>query len=224
MDYIKLAANEKTAQKLFSVSQYIFIKRAVDIILAMILLVLVLPILIVLLIIITIQLKENPFFIQERGLSLSKYRFRIYKLKTLKNNELTVNKNKENILVREDLTSYVIPIGVWLRKKGFDELPQLINVIKGEMSFIGPRPLPIDEMRYMGQKEPDLYGRRDRLNSKPGISGYWQLFGNRNEGFKNLVGLDEYYERNRSILFDSYLMFRTIPLIFFLRHSDAICK
>ncbi|GAB6283639.1 MAG: hypothetical protein STSR0008_24240 [Ignavibacterium sp.] len=155
-----------------------------------------------------------------RGLSLNKHKFKIYKLRTLKKSHHYYNSN--NIYYKEEYKDSVLPIGKFLRKTGLDELPQLINILKGEMTFIGPRPLSFEDLLIMKNEEEHYYERRSKLCSKPGISGLWQLYGNRNRGSENLIHYDEYYEKNKSLKLDITLLLLTIPIIFFGNHSDAI--
>ena len=103
----------------------------------------------------------------------------------------------------------VTPIGRFLRKWSLDELPQLINVLRGEMSLVGPRPLPVDEVRRFD----DLAHRR-RLSVKPGLTCLWQVSGRNNvHDFRDWVRLDLYYIDNWSLWLDLKILFRTIPVV-----------
>ena len=130
--------------------------------------------------------------------------------------------NSNGILFRYDLKKYVPPFCGWLRKSGLDEITQLINVLKGEMSLVGPRPLTIADLKIMKEYEPEIHKRREMLESKPGITGCWQIFGDRNKGLENLAVLDEYYEKEKSVLLDMKLLFSTIVLVMTAKHSDSI--
>lgn len=103
----------------------------------------------------------------------------------------------------------VTPLGRWLRKYSVDELPQLWNVLRGEMSLVGPRPLPVDEVRRFN----DLAHRR-RLSVKPGLTCLWQISG-RNEvkDFKDWVRLDLEYIDNWSLWLDVKILLRTVPVV-----------
>jgi len=103
----------------------------------------------------------------------------------------------------------ITPLGKWLRKYSLDELPQLFNVLRGEMSLVGPRPLPVDEVKRFN----DLAHRR-RLSVKPGLTCLWQVSG-RNEisDFKDWVRLDLEYIDNWSIWLDLLILLRTIPAV-----------
>ena len=167
------------------------------------------------------KLGAAPFSHQQRGLTLEGPEFKIYKFRTLKNSKLTL-KESTHIFEKEDLSGLVTVTGFVLRKTGLDELPQLINVLIGEMSLVGPRPLSLWDLKMMKEDERDLYNRRMCIVSKPGITGYWQIYGNRQKGVPDLVEADELYEKNKSFVFDLFLISMTIPILFFTKHSDAI--
>jgi len=103
----------------------------------------------------------------------------------------------------------ITPLGRWLRKYSIDELPQLINVLIGQMSLVGPRPLPVYEV----EKFPNPAQRR-RLSVKPGLTCIWQISG-RNEvrDFETWVKLDLNYIDNWSIWLDMHILLRTVPVV-----------
>ncbi len=171
-------------------------------------------------IVIYVQSGEFPFYLQKRSLTLEKRHFNVIKLKTLysKNKAKVVN----TVFIKSELHKYLIPFGKFLRRTGLDELPQLINVIKGEMSLIGPRPLMESDLVAIKNNAPELYSLRNNLNCKPGITGYWQVFGNRLNGVADLIGCDLLYAQNKSFLFDLKVLLKTIPLVLFAAHADAI--
>jgi lipopolysaccharide/colanic/teichoic acid biosynthesis glycosyltransferase len=100
----------------------------------------------------------------------------------------------------------VIPGGSLLRRLGIDELPQLINVLKGEMSLVGPRPdvVPVDDY---------IHWQRRRFEVLPGITGLWQVSGKNRTTFTTMMRLDAAYVRRRSFWLDLWILFRTIPAI-----------
>jgi lipopolysaccharide/colanic/teichoic acid biosynthesis glycosyltransferase len=101
----------------------------------------------------------------------------------------------------------LIPGGRFLRASGLDELPQIFNVLRGEMSLVGPRPcLPREFERY----QPPEW---QRVNALPGLTGYWQVNGKNNTTFKEMIAMDLFYIRNMSIWLDLTIMFRTIPTL-----------
>jgi undecaprenyl-phosphate galactose phosphotransferase len=100
-------------------------------------------------------------------------------------------------------------IGRWLRKTSVDEFPQLINVLKGEMSLVGPRPcLPYEWENY------EEWHKR-RLSVMPGCTGMWQVAGRSVVGFEDMVILDLYYIQNASLMLDFTLLLRTLPVMVF---------
>lgn len=188
---------------------------------AFLLLLILLPIILIILLLVFIDLKTNPIFIQKRGLTLEKGIFYIYKIRTMKGKE---HRHIYSIDNKSELRKYVTPFGRILRKSGFDEILQLINVIQGEMKFIGPRPLSFYDLSMMAVESPNLYNRRDKIKSKPGITGYWQIFGSRDKGTINLIECDEYYESNKSISLNIKITIKTFFKIITLQHSDSILK
>lgn len=199
---------------------YAFVKRILDIFISFVLLIIALPGLLLFSFIIYLQTGLNPIYIQKRGLSLNKFQFNIYKLRTLYPSQK--HHTDSNIFIQNEFKDSIIPIGRFLRKTGIDEFPQLINVLLGNMSLIGPRPLANNDLNIIKETDNALYMRRESINVKPGITGYWQIFGNREKGFVNMVELEEYYKLNRSLSLDLFLMVMTVPLMLFAMHSDAI--
>ena len=99
-------------------------------------------------------------------------------------------------------------MGGWLRRLSLDELPQLFNVLKGEMSLVGPRPFVVYE-----DEKIDGWARR-RLDLTPGITGLWQVLGRNDIGFEEMVRLDYLYVNNWSLWWDLKLLLRTAPIVF----------
>ncbi len=103
----------------------------------------------------------------------------------------------------------VTSIGRFLRKFSLDEFPQLFNVLRGEMSLVGPRPLPVDEVKRFN----DLAHRR-RLSVRPGLTCLWQISGRNNvKDFKDWVRLDLEYIDNWSLWLDLKILWRTVPVV-----------
>jgi lipopolysaccharide/colanic/teichoic acid biosynthesis glycosyltransferase len=102
----------------------------------------------------------------------------------------------------------ITPVGAFLRRYSLDELPQLLNVFKGDMAMVGPRPLILDEDRHV------VDWARRRLYVKPGITGLWQVLGRSDIPFAEMTRLDYVYVGNWSVWGDLRLMLRTIPVIF----------
>ena len=101
----------------------------------------------------------------------------------------------------------ITPVGRFLRKTSLDELPQLLNVVKGEMSLVGPRPLPADDGDFLGDV-------RRRLLVRPGMTGLWQVSGRSELSWDDAVRLDLYYVDNWSLAFDLVILWRTVGVVF----------
>ncbi len=102
----------------------------------------------------------------------------------------------------------ITEIGRFLRRTSLDELPQLINVIKGEMSLVGPRPIVDSEL--------SLYGRSAKyyLSVNPGMTGLWQVSGRNNISYKRRIAMDRYYVVNRGIMLDAYILLKTLRVLY----------
>ena len=107
----------------------------------------------------------------------------------------------------------VTRVGGFLRRWSLDELPQLVNVLKGEMSLVGPRPLPVRDFLRMEEEE------KRRLGAVPGMTGYWQISGRSNLSFEDMVRLDLYYMENWSLSFDLKIILKTLGAV--LRREGA---
>jgi lipopolysaccharide/colanic/teichoic acid biosynthesis glycosyltransferase len=104
--------------------------------------------------------------------------------------------------------SRIIPLGTWIRAAGLDELPQLINVLRGEMSLVGPRPcLPFESAHYREWQ-------KERFNTLPGLTGLWQVSGKNNTTFQEMIQLDIEYSRTKSLSLDLEIIVRTFPAMF----------
>jgi undecaprenyl-phosphate galactose phosphotransferase len=90
------------------------------------------------------------------------------------------------------------------------------------MQFIGPRPLTLEDLKTIKKYNPDLYEKRSGIKMKPGITGYWQTFGNRNNGVEDLINSDLYYYKNASFKLGVKIMFMTIFIMLTGKHSDSI--
>ena len=158
----------------------------------------------------------GPIFFRQQRSGLNGSPFNIFKFRTMATN---AEQFKHELAAMNEMTGPVFkvtndpritPIGKFLRKYSLDELPQLFNVLRGDMSLVGPRPLPVDEVRRFS----DLAHRR-RLSVKPGLTCLWQIKGrNQISDFKEWVRLDLEYIDNWSIWLDIAILIRTIPAVF----------
>jgi exopolysaccharide biosynthesis polyprenyl glycosylphosphotransferase len=158
---------------------------------------------------------KGPVFFRQQRSGLNGAPFSIYKFRTMATNaeqfkhELAAMNEMSGPVFKLTNDPRITPVGRWLRKFSLDELPQLFNVLRGEMSLVGPRPLPVDEVRRFN----DLAHRR-RLSVKPGLTCLWQVSGrNKISDFKDWVRLDLQYIDNWSIWLDLTILLRTIPAV-----------
>jgi len=104
----------------------------------------------------------------------------------------------------------ITPLGKFIRKYSIDEMPQLVNVIKGEMSIVGPRPYLKEELEEQQRRFPGTERYvKEMLTVKPGITGYWQVTGRSDVLFDKRVVMDAYYARKKSLIFDVLIMLKT---------------
>jgi len=161
----------------------------------------------------------GPVFFHQRRGGKHGYPFTMLKFRTM---DVDAEARRESLMDRNEMSGPVFKvsddprvtsIGRWLRRTSIDELPQLVNVLRGEMSLVGPRPLPLYEV----EKFEDLAHRR-RLSVKPGMTCLWQVSG-RNEvcDFKEWVRLDLEYIDSWSLWLDIKILFRTVPIVLFGR-------
>lgn len=158
----------------------------------------------------------GPVLFRQQRSGLNGAPFTILKFRTMATNsdqlqhELAAMNEMSGPVFKITRDPRVTRLGRWLRKFSLDELPQLFNVLRGDMSLVGPRPLPVDEVRRFN----DLAHRR-RLSVKPGLTGLWQVSG-RNQicDFKDWVRLDLEYIDNWSIWLDLLILLRTVPAVF----------
>jgi lipopolysaccharide/colanic/teichoic acid biosynthesis glycosyltransferase len=143
--------------------------------------------------------KSGIFFLQDRPGKNGKI-FKIIKFKTM-----TDVKDENGILLPNN--DRMTPIGTWFRKLSLDELPQLINIIKGDMSLIGPRPLMVHYLPLYSKEQ------RRRHDVRPGITGWAQVNGRNSISWIKKFELDVYYVDNISLLLDTKIFFQTIKKI-----------
>lgn len=174
----------------------LYLKRLIDIILSTIILLITFPIFIVLYFVLYFINDTEPFFYQLRPGKNEKI-FKVIKFKTM-NNRKDVNGN----LLSDDhrLTTF----GKILRKSSLDELPQLINVIKGDMSLVGPRPLLVRYLDYYKENE------KIRHRVRPGITGWAQVNGRNTLDWDTRLNYDIYYVKNLSFFLDCKVLYKTM--------------
>lgn len=173
-----------------------FIKRAFDVVFSFIvLIVLIIPF--VLIGIISLIVQGSPVFIKQQRYGKDRKIFNIYKFRTMK--------KETPVMASNDLDEeYITKWGRLLRKTSVDELPQLMNVLKGDMSLIGPRPLILKE-----EEIHDLREKNGVYTVRPGITGWAQINGRDDVSIEEKVELDKYYVDNMSVKFDLEILFKS---------------
>ncbi|CEK35532.1 sugar transferase [Paraclostridium sordellii] len=192
---------------------YIFLKRVIDILGSLIGLILLSPIFLIVAIAIKIEdPKGSIFFGQKRNGKYPKT-FKMYKFRSMVYNaeELLEKLKEQNEMTgpafKMKNDPRITKIGKFIRKTSIDELPQLFNILKGDMSFVGPRPpIPREVEEY------DEY-QLQRLSVKPGLTCYWQVSGRNNIDFDEWIELDLKYIKERNIFIDIKLILLTIPAL-----------
>lgn len=176
-----------------------FLKRFLDIGVAIILGIFLSWLLVIVAILVKLTSKGPVFFKQER-FGLDSKPFTLYKFRSMTNGAPVKANSKF-----EDITSYITPFGMFIRKTSIDELPQLVNIIKGDMSFIGPRPLAITDENVL-----QLRRENGADQVRPGISGLAQVNGRNNITDQDKATYDAKYANQVSITLDLLLIFETM--------------
>ncbi|MCJ7544751.1 MAG: sugar transferase [Phycisphaerae bacterium] len=193
-------------------SAYEVAKRVFDVAVALAMLVLLAPLMGVVAALIKLTSRGPVVFKQMRA-GLRGSPFMMYKFRTMRpgaeeaRTSLQSRNEKDGPVFKIAKDPRLTPIGRWLRRSSIDELPQLINVLRGEMSLVGPRPLWMPEaIRVVGRA-------RLRANVKPGLTCLWQISGRSELSYDEWVALDAYYVHHRGTLLDLMIMVQTIPAV-----------
>jgi lipopolysaccharide/colanic/teichoic acid biosynthesis glycosyltransferase len=197
---------------------YCLLKRAIDVVCSLVGLIILSPILLIVAILIKLESKGNSIFSQERvgkdGKKFKMYKFRSMVANAEELKDKLCHKNEmcgPMFKMKED--PRVTKVGKFIRKTSIDELPQLVNVLKGEMSLVGPRPsLPKEVMKFENWM-------MTRLSVKPGLTCYWQVSGRSDIGFKEWMELDVKYVEERNTLVDIGLIFKTFGVFLGDEHA-----
>lgn len=196
---------------------YSLTKRLIDIIGAIIGLIIATPVFVVLSIIYLFGESKGPLFFKQLRYGKNGKLFNIYKFRSmvvnadekLKQNKALYQKYiNNNYKLEQHEDPRITKLGAFLRKTSLDEIPQLINVLKGDMSLVGPRPIVKEELKEYGKK------RTDFLSVKPGMTGYWQVSGRSNVGYPDRVEIELFYVYNQSIFLDIKILFQTVIAVF----------
>jgi exopolysaccharide production protein ExoY len=226
--------SERTENNLYFVA-----KRSLDALLAGLLLILLLPLILFIAVLIKLDSPGPIFFIQERVGARRQWlgrqaiwiirNFTMYKFRSMVQN---ADSSVHEAYIRDFVDGRARPspesggkfkltndvrvtrVGGLLRKFSLDELPQLLNVLKGDMSLVGPRPVPPYEVACYRN------GDHKRLSALPGITGFWQVKGRCQVSFEEMIRMDLEYIRNASLWFDLKILFLTIPAVLSRRGAE----
>ena len=189
---------------------YSITKKSMDLVLSFIGLILLIPVFLILAILVKLDSKGPVFYAHTRK-GKNRSDIKIYKFRTMYSNsdeifESFSDEQKEEYYknFKLDNDPRVTKIGDFLRRTSLDEIPQLINVLKGDLSLVGPRPIVEKEICKYGQYADKLF------SVIPGITGYWQANGRSDTSYDERVKMDMYYIDNKSILLDIKIMFKTV--------------
>lgn len=192
---------------------YMVMTRAIDVTVAVMVLLLTSPLLLLSALLIKLTSRGPVLFKQQRA-GFAGDPFEMYKLRTMYNGAdddkglyLARNERKDGPCFKMRNDPRVTRVGRILRKLSIDELPQLINVLRGEMALVGPRPLPLNEAKT------DTLQQRLRMSVKPGLTCLWQVSGRTEIPYEEWLALDIWYIRNQSLRLDFEILLRTIPAV-----------
>ena len=208
----------------FSVWNGNFVKRMFDIVFALFVLTIFSPVYLILTILVALNSQGPVFYVQQR-VGKNHQLFNCIKFRTMVNNadEVLETMMQDSDLMRQEFSDSfklkqdprITTIGKFLRLTSLDEFPQFWNVLKGEMSVVGPRPLVPEELPKYGRKINTV------LKIKPGITGLWQVSGRNDIPYPKRVQIDVYYATSHNCLLDLWIVYKTIGVMLFPRNNGA---
>ncbi|QWU47776.1 sugar transferase [Bacillus sp. NP247] len=205
----ELLAAEEVNQKWL----YLFMKRLMDVVGALCGLIFLSPVFLIVALLIKLEDPKGPILFKQTRVGKNEQEFGMYKFRSMitdaeeKLKDLLQHNEVSGAMFKMKDDPRVTKIGKFIRKTSIDELPQLLNVLKGEMSLVGPRPpLPREVKEYTAYD-------KQRLLVIPGCAGLWQVTERNSVGFKEMVELDLEYINKRSVLYDLKIIFKTIRIM-----------
>ena len=208
----------KSSKNSFSEFGYFFTKRLFDIIVGLIGLIVLIPIIVIVKVISICTGDFNSIFFVQNRIGKNGNEFKFYKFrsmvpnadevlfKMLEEDKEIAKEYKKNKKLKDD--PRITKVGKILRRTSIDELPQLLNVLKGDMSLIGNRP-------YLPREKEDMGDSFDEIvKTKPGITGYWQVSGRENASFEKRLELEKYYSNHYGFRMDIKIFFKTFKAVF----------
>lgn len=162
----------------------------------------------------------GPVFFKQKRVGLNGTVFWMYKIRSM---VIEAEELRSDLLEKSDVEGMfkmkndprVTKVGFFIRKHSLDELPQFWNVLKGDMSLVGPRPALIEEVEEYSERA------RERLRVKPGITGLWQVNGRSNLSFNDMIELDLLYIKKRSVFKNIIVLFKTVMLVIPSKRNGA---
>lgn len=192
-------------------SGYLFSKRLLDILGAIAGLIVLFPVFIIVAIIVKIDDPKGKVIFGHKRVGLNGKEFKCWKFRSMVHNAEEILKNLNEEQKKEYSETFklkddprVTKVGAFIRKTSLDELPQLVNILTGDMTIVGPRPIVIKELEYYG-KCAGVY-----LSVKPGLTGLWQVSGRSDTTYDERVEFDMEYVSKRTMSLDLYIIFKTI--------------
>lgn len=191
---------------------YSVVTRLIDIVVSLLGLILLSPLFLLIALIIKVDSRGTVIFKQIR-IGKDGRPFMFYKFRSMKHG---AEKLRDGLWHLSDVEGpafkirrdpRITPVGRFLRRSSLDELPQLYNILRGEMTLVGPRPPLAEEVAKYGKRETK------RLSVKPGLTGLWQVSGRNDISFLEWIELDLYYIEHRSFVLDLKILIRTIPAV-----------
>ena len=195
---------------------YSFIKRLFDIIVGLLGILLLIPISIIVKIVNLINKDYAPMFYSHTRIGKNGKEFKLYKFRSMvpnadevlkelmKDKKIATEYNKNKKLKNDPR---ITKVGKFLRKSSLDEIPQFINILKGDMSLVGNRPYLPREKKDMGKYYDDI------IKTKPGLTGYWQVSGRNDVSFNYRLKLEQYYSNNYSLKLDIKIILKTVKVV-----------
>lgn len=193
--------------------EYLWLKRLIDIFFSATALLLLSPLFVIIAFLIKMTSSGPVFFKQER-IGYNRRKFKMIKFRTMVKNAEGMQEQLEHLneadgpafKIQDD--PRITPVGKWLRRTSLDELPQLINVLRGDMSLVGPRPLPVRDVEGIEKR-----WQKRRFSMRPGLTCLWQIGGRNQMRFDEWMKLDLEYIDRWSIQLDFYIIAKTIPAV-----------
>lgn len=193
---------------------YPYVKRALDFVLSLVALILLSPVMLIIAIVIRAT-SPGPVFFRQKRVGLRRSHFMIYKFRTMRTD---APKDAPTHLL-QNAQSFITPVGKFLRASSLDELPQLINILRGDMSFIGPRPERPEIIAQYTEVMPEF---TFRMKVKAGLAGFAQVYGKYNTSPYDKLKLDLTYIENYSVWLDLKLMLLTLKVLFWPDSTEGV--